>query len=146
MPSVRDGRRGLSTDGATGGARAVDSGMAADNLFLRIVRGELPADIVYRDELVTAFRDIDPQAPVHVLIVPNHPIASAADVAPDDAAALARLFLAARTIAEQEGVADGGYRLIVNCRGDGGQEVDQLHLHLLGGEPLGPMRCRRKEG
>lgn len=119
--------------------------MAADNLFLRIVRGELPADIVYRDELVTAFRDIHAQAPIHVLIVPNHHVASAADVTADDAAALARLFLAARTIAEQEGLAEGGYRLVVNCGAHGGQEVDQLHLHLLGGEPLGPMRCRRKE-
>ena len=116
--------------------------MPNDSLFLKIVRGEIPADVVYRDELVTAFRDIHPQAPVHVLIVPNHVIPTAADVTEADAAALGRLFLAARTVAEQEGIAEGGYRLIVNCRADGGQEVDHLHVHLLGGEPLGPMRAK----
>lgn len=117
--------------------------MAQDTLFLKIVRGEIPADVVYRDELVTAFRDIHPQAPVHVLIVPNHVIPSAADVTTADEAALGRLFVAARRVAEQEGLAEDGYRLIVNCRGHAGQEVDHLHLHLLGGEPLGPMRARR---
>jgi histidine triad (HIT) family protein len=116
--------------------------MAEDTLFARIVRRELSADIVYQDDLVTAFRDIHPQAPVHVLIVPNHVIATAADVTPDDERALGRLFLAARTVAEQEGLGDG-YRLIVNCKAHGGQEVDHLHMHLLGGEPLGPMRARR---
>lgn len=117
--------------------------MADDTIFLKIVRGEIPADIVYRDDLVTAFRDIHPQAPVHVLIVPNRAIPTAADVSAEDEAVLGRLFTAARAIAEQEGVADDGYRLIVNCRSHGGQEVDHLHLHLLGGEPLGPMRSRR---
>lgn len=117
--------------------------MANDTLFLKIVKGEIPADVVYRDELVTAFRDIHPQAPVHVLIVPNHVIPTAADVTEADAEVLGRMFVAARTIAEQEGIAEDGYRLIVNCRAHGGQEVDHLHLHLLGGEPLGPMRARR---
>lgn len=117
--------------------------MADDTIFLKIVRGEIPADIVYRDDLVTAFRDIHPQAPVHVLIVPNRVIPTAADVGAADEAVLGRLFTAARAIAEQEGVAEDGYRLIVNCRDHGGQEVDHLHLHLLGGEPLGPMRSRR---
>lgn len=117
--------------------------MADDTIFLKIVRGEIPADIVYRDDLVTAFRDIHPQAPVHVLIVPNRVIPSAADVATEDEAVLGRLFTAARAIAEQEGVAEDGYRLIVNCRHHGGQEVDHLHLHLLAGEALGPMRSRR---
>ncbi len=119
--------------------------MAVDNIFMKIVRGELSADIVYRDELVTAFRDIQPQAPVHVLIVPNHPIASAADAGQGDEAALGRLFTAARQVAEQEGLSQDGYRLIVNCKAHGGQEVEQLHLHLLGGEPLGPMRCRHRD-
>ncbi len=114
--------------------------MSSDTVFLKIVKGEIPADVVYRDALVTAFRDIHPQAPVHVLIVPNHVIPTAADVTEADEAALGRLFLAARTIAEQEGIAEDGYRLIMNCRSHGGQEVDHLHLHLLGGEPLGPMR------
>lgn len=117
--------------------------MSSDTVFLKIVKGEIPADVVYRDELVTAFRDRQPQAPVHVLIVPNHVIPTAADVTDADEAALGRLFLAARAVAEQEGIAEDGYRLIVNCRGHGGQEVDHLHLHLLGGEPLGPMRASR---
>ena len=110
--------------------------MPRDTPFLKIVKGEIAADVVYRDELVTAFRDIHPQAPVHVLIVPNHVIPSAADVTEADAAALARLFLVARAVAEQEGIADDGYRLVVNCRRHGGQEVDHLHVHLLGGRPL----------
>jgi histidine triad (HIT) family protein len=115
--------------------------MAEDTLFSKIVRGEIPADIVYQDDLVTAFRDIHPQAPVHVLIVPNHVIASAADVTPNDEHALGRLFVAARIVADREGLHEG-YRLIVNCKAHGGQEVDHLHMHLLGGEPLGPMRSR----
>lgn len=120
--------------------------MADDTLFSKIVRGEIPAEIVYRDELVTAFRDIHPQAPVHVLIVPNHVIATAADVGEADEAALGRLFTAARAVAEQEGLHEDGYRLIVNCKAHGGQEVDHLHVHLLGGEPLGPMRSRPRSG
>ncbi len=115
--------------------------MSQDTLFARIIRRELDADIVYQDDLVTAFRDIHPQAPVHVLIVPNHVIPTAADVGPDDEVALGRMFIVARQVAEQEGL-DQGYRLIVNCRQHGGQEVDHLHMHLLGGEPLGPMRSR----
>lgn len=111
----------------------------ADTIFGRIVRGEIEADVVYRDELVTAFRDIDPKAPTHVLIVPNEPIPTAADVEPGHEAALGRLFTAARRIAEEEGIARDGYRLIVNVREHGGQEVYHLHMHLLGGRPLGRM-------
>ncbi len=110
--------------------------------FLAIVRGEIPADVVYRDELVTAFRDISPQAPVHVLIVPNEPVPSVAEVEPEHEPALGRLLTVARRIAEAEGIAEDGYRLIVNCRSHGGQEVDHLHVHLLGGRPLGPMLSR----
>lgn len=113
-----------------------------DTIFGKIVRGEVDADVVYRDDLVTAFRDIDPKAPTHVLIVPNAPIATAADVEPDHEAALGRIFTAARRIAEEEGIASEGYRLIVNVRSHGGQEVYHLHMHLLGGKPLGPMLAR----
>jgi histidine triad (HIT) family protein len=112
-----------------------------DTLFTRIIAGDIPADIVYRDDLVTAFRDIHPQAPVHILIVSNHIIPSVDDVTPADEPTLGRLFSAAKAIAAQEGLADG-YRLIVNCKADGGQEIAHLHLHLLGGEPIGPMRAR----
>jgi histidine triad (HIT) family protein len=114
----------------------------ADTIFGRIARGEVEADVVYRDELVTAFRDIRPQAPVHVLIIPNEPVPTAADVEPRHEAALGRLFTAARRIAEEEGVAEDGFRLIVNTGDHGGQEVYHLHMHLLGGRPLGAMLAR----
>lgn len=120
--------------------------MSDDTLFAKIVRGDIPADIVYRDELVTAFRDISPKAPTHVLIVPNEAIATASEVEPRHEPALGRLFTAARTIAEREGIADDGYRLIVNCNDDGGQEVPHLHMHLLGGRPLGRMLTHQDDG
>jgi histidine triad (HIT) family protein len=108
-------------------------------LFERIIKGELPASIVFRDERVTAFRDIHPRAPTHILIVPNKPIATANDVSDADEGLLGHLFVVAARIARQEGIAENGYRLIVNCNAHGGQEVYHLHLHLLGGKPLGPM-------
>lgn len=108
-------------------------------LFEKIINGEIPGDIVHRDDQVTAFRDINPAAPTHILIVPNRPIATIDDVADEDAAVLGRLFLVARDLARAEGIAEDGYRLIVNCRRHGGQEVFHLHMHLLGGRPLGRM-------
>ncbi len=116
--------------------------MNEETIFSRIVKGEIPADIVYKDELVTAFRDIQPQAPVHVLVVPNRVIPTAADVTGDDEPVLGRMMSVAARIAEEEGIAEDGYRLMINCRKHGGQEVDHLHLHLLGGRPLGPMLVR----
>jgi histidine triad (HIT) family protein len=112
-------------------------------IFSKIIRGEAPADIVYDDELVTAFRDINPAAPTHILIVPNKPIPTINDVAETDERLLGRMMLVAKKLAAQEGVADDGYRLIVNCNQHGGQEVYHLHLHLIGGRPLGPMILRR---
>lgn len=116
--------------------------MADDTIFSRIAQGEIPADIVYQDDLVTAFRDIAPQAPVHVLVVPNRVIVAATDVVKGDEPVLGRMFLAAAKVAADEGLEESGYRLIVNCGPHGGQEVPHLHLHLLGGEPLGPMLSR----
>ncbi len=113
--------------------------MSEDTLFAKIIHGELPADIVFQDELVTAFRDINPVAPTHVLIVPNAAIPTVDDVQPEHELALGRLFSAARQIARDEGIAESGYRLIINCRDHGGQEVFHLHMHLLGGKPLGRM-------
>lgn len=115
--------------------------MQQDTLFAKIVRRQVPADILYQDELVTAFRDIHPQAPVHVLIVPNVVIPTAADVLPEHEPALGRMFTVARRIAEEQGL-EHGYRLMVNCKEHGHQEVFHLHLHLLGGRPLGPMLTR----
>lgn len=117
--------------------------MPAETIFSKIIRREIPSDIVYQDEQVTAFRDINPQAPVHILIVPNKLIPTANDVMPEDEQLIGRMFVVARQIAAQEGIAEGGYRLLVNCNRDGGQEVYHLHLHLLGGRRLGPMLVRQ---
>lgn len=111
----------------------------AETIFGKIVRGEIDADVVYRDDHVTAFRDVNPQAPTHVLIVPNEAVASVAEVEARHEAALGRMFTVARRIAEEEGIAGDGFRLIVNTRADAGQEVHHLHMHLLGGRPLGRM-------
>ena len=111
----------------------------AETIFSKIVRKEIPADIVYEDEHVLAFRDIHPQAPTHVLVIPKEPIATLADVRPDHAALLGHLMVKVAEVAEALGVAETGYRIIVNHGADGGQEVPHLHAHLLGGRPLGPI-------
>lgn len=111
-------------------------------IFEAIIAGDEPADIVYQDNLVTAFRDIHPLAPVHILIVPNRPIPTMNDLTPDDETLAGRLLVVASRLARQEGIAENGYRLIVNCNEHGGQEIYHLHLHLLGGRPLGPMLAR----
>ncbi len=116
--------------------------MAQETIFSKIIRREIPADVVYQDELVTAFRDINPQAPTHILIVPNRLIPTVNDVTSADEVALGRMVVVAARLAEQEGVAVDGYRLIVNCNAHGGQEVFHLHMHLLGGRRLGAMLRR----
>ena len=108
-------------------------------IFSRIIAGEVPADIVYRDARVTAFRDINPAAPTHILIVPNREIPTVNDLADEDGALAGHMLLVARDLAKSEGVADSGYRLIINCNRDGNQEVFHLHMHLIGGRPLGGM-------
>ncbi len=113
-------------------------------IFEKIIKGELPADIVYRDDRVTAFRDIRPAAPTHILIVPNKPIPTVNDVTPEDEPLLGHMIYVAKLLAEKEGIAEDGYRLIINCNQHGGQEVFHLHLHLIGGRPLGPMVARKK--
>ncbi|MDZ7705723.1 MAG: purine nucleoside phosphoramidase [Trueperaceae bacterium] len=113
--------------------------MAEETLFSKIIRKEIDADIVYQDDLVTAFRDISPQAPTHILIVPNKVIPTVDDVSEEDEPALGRMFTVAAKLARDEGVAQDGYRLIVNCRDHAGQEVYHLHMHLVGGRPLGPI-------
>ncbi|MDE3258034.1 MAG: purine nucleoside phosphoramidase [Gemmatimonadota bacterium] len=118
--------------------------MAEETIFSKIIRKEIPSEMVYQDERVTAFRDINPQAPTHILIVPNKLIPTVDDVSSEDEAALGRLFTVAARLAQEEGLSREGYRLIVNCREHGGQEVYHLHMHLLGGRPLGPMLARRQ--
>ena len=102
------------------------------NVFARILRGELPCNKVYEDEHVLAFRDIHPQAPVHVLIIPRKVIATHADVKAEDRELLGHLHVVAAQLAEQLGIGDG-YRLIINCKERAGQTVPHLHMHLLGG-------------
>ncbi|ORM75519.1 purine nucleoside phosphoramidase [Pantoea eucrina] len=113
--------------------------MAEETIFSKIIRREIPADIIYQDELVTAFRDIAPKAPTHVLIIPNVLIPTTNDVKPAHEHALGRMITVAAKIARDEGIAEDGYRLIMNCNRHGGQEVYHIHMHLVGGEPLGPM-------
>lgn len=110
--------------------------MKADCLFCRIVARQLPSDIVYEDDTVLAFNDIAPQAPTHVLIIPKMHVATVNDVADADAGVFATLTLRARAIATDRGIAESGYRLLLNCNAAGGQTVYHLHLHLLGGRQL----------
>jgi histidine triad (HIT) family protein len=112
--------------------------MAADPdcLFCKIAADEIPSTKVYEDDVVIAFRDIAPRAPTHILIIPRDHIASAADLTEDHGEMLGRLFAVAARIARDEGIADGGYRLVSNVGRWGGQTVDHLHVHLLGGRPF----------
>jgi histidine triad (HIT) family protein len=112
-------------------------------IFSEIINGKRAADIVYQDEQVTAFRDINPLAPVHILIVPNKEIPTVNDVRPRDEPLIGHIFSVAKIIAEREGIAEDGYRLLVNCNRHGGQEIFHLHVHLVGGRFLGPMLMRR---
>ncbi|MBM4192383.1 MAG: HIT domain-containing protein [Gammaproteobacteria bacterium] len=108
-------------------------------LFEKIIARQIPGDILHQDDRVTAFRDIHPRAPVHILIVPNKPIPTANDIADMDEALIGHMFTVARDLAQREGISESGYRLIINCNDHGGQEVYHLHAHLVGGAPLGPM-------
>ena len=106
----------------------------ADTIFAKIVRGEIPATIVAESPNALAFRDVAPQAPVHVLVIPKQSVATLDDVA--DAALLGDLLALARDVARQEGLAESGYRVVINTRDDGGQTVPHLHLHVLGGRAM----------
>lgn len=111
--------------------------MPDDCLFCRIVEGEIPSDKVFENQSVYAFRDLNPQAPTHVLIIPKAHVASAADLESGHADDLVAIFEAAASIAEDEGIAGDGYRLITNVGRDAGQTVFHLHFHLVGGRPMG---------
>ncbi|WP_334131441.1 histidine triad nucleotide-binding protein [Silanimonas lenta] len=108
----------------------------SETIFSKIIRREIPADIVYEDEHVLAFRDIAPKAPVHVLFIPRTPIATLDDAGPEHAELLGRLMLAAAAYARAQGFAEDGYRVVMNCNRDGGQTVFHIHLHLLAGRAL----------
>ena len=108
-----------------------------NTIFGKIIEGELPADVVYEDDDVLAFRDVNPQAPVHILIIPKQKeIPTLNDAGAEDQALLGHMMLTAAKLAKQEGIDDRGYRLIMNCNAEGGQTVYHLHLHLVGGRQM----------
>jgi histidine triad (HIT) family protein len=107
-----------------------------ETIFSKIIRREIPADIVYEDNLCLAFRDVNPQAPVHVLVIPKEPIAKLSDAESTHHALMGHLLLTVKRVAEQLELKNG-YRLVINCGEDGGQTVNHLHLHILGGRSLG---------
>lgn len=108
----------------------------SDTIFSKIVRREIPADIVYEDDEVLGFRDLNPQAPVHVLFIPRQSLATLNDATPEQAVLLGKLLLAAAAYAKQEGFAEQGYRTVINCNEDGGQTVFHIHVHLLAGRRM----------
>ena len=108
-----------------------------DCIFCKIIAGEIPGDIVYQDDDVLAFRDLNPQAPTHILVIPKEHIATTNDIQPAQAELAGKLILAAQHIAGEEGIAESGYRTVLNCNAGAGQTVFHIHLHLLGGRPLG---------
>jgi histidine triad (HIT) family protein len=109
----------------------------SDTVFTKIIARQIPADIVYEDEQVLAFRDINPQAPVHVVIIPKRPIPTLNDLTDADIDLMGRLFLAAKQVAAGLGVAESGYRTLINCNRDGGQDIFHVHMHLLAGRRMG---------
>lgn len=110
--------------------------MAQSCIFCRIAAGEIPAKVVREDEATIAFRDIDPKAPTHVLVIPRRHIPSVNALTGEDVELMGRLFVAAKEVAEAEGIAETGYRLVMNTGPDAGQSVDHIHLHVLGGRGL----------
>ncbi len=111
-------------------------------VFCKIVRGELPAKVVYEDDLIMAFHDINPQRKVHVLVIPKKHIESVNEIKPEDKELMGHLWVKIPEIAKKLGIAENGYRIIVNTGYHGGQEVPHIHFHILGGERVGPMTCR----
>ncbi len=113
--------------------------MDNSQIFIKIINRQIKSDILYQDHLITAFRDHKPKAPTHILLVPNEFIPSANDVSLKHQNMLGHLFLIATKLAKKEKIHHNGYRIIVNCNSHGGQEIYYLHMHLLGGKPLGPL-------
>jgi histidine triad (HIT) family protein len=109
----------------------------SDDLFIKIINREIPADIIYETDEILAFRDINPQAPVHVLIIPKEQIRTINDLRSQHGEMVGKLFLVAAELAEREGIAEEGYRVVMNCNEAGGQAVYHIHLHLLGGRQMG---------
>ncbi|MFZ5817701.1 MAG: histidine triad nucleotide-binding protein [Bacillota bacterium] len=113
--------------------------MSQDCIFCKIVAGQIPSAKVYEDDQVLAFRDINPQAPVHLLVIPKKHLASVSELSSEDSAMLGHVFAAIQQVARSEGIAESGYRVVTNTGKDAGQVVFHLHFHVLGGRPLGPV-------
>lgn len=111
--------------------------MSSETIFDKIINGEVPADIVYEDDISIAFKDVNPQAPVHILIIPKKQIATINDITEDDRELVGHLYVVANRLAVQHGFAKDGYRTVMNCNDDGGQSVYHIHLHLLAGTTMG---------
>jgi histidine triad (HIT) family protein len=114
-----------------------DNSMSESSIFTKIINGDIPADIVYQDDVVVAFRDINPQAPIHILVVPREPIVKISDLTEENADIPTHLLLAAGKIARQEGFVDKGFRLVLNEGQDGGQDVMHIHMHIMSGRQMG---------
>jgi histidine triad (HIT) family protein len=119
-----------------------------ETLFTKIINREIPADIVYEDDISLAFKDISPQAPFHVLVIPKKPIATINDIEKEDREVIGHLYYVAGKIAKEHGFDEAGYRVVMNCNSDGGQTVYHIHAHLLAGKPMGwpPYTDRMKVG
>lgn len=108
----------------------------SDCIFCKIAAGDIPSDVVYQDEDVLAFRDLSPQAPTHILVIPKRHISTLNDIEPGDGELIGKMYLAAKEIAKAEGIDEAGYRTVFNCNAAGGQAVYHLHLHVLGGRQM----------
>ncbi len=108
----------------------------SDTIFAKIIKREIPADIIYEDDDVLAFSDVNPQAPEHFLVIPKQAIATVNDIKPEQAELVGKMVLAAQKIAGDKGIAEDGYRLVMNCNEGAGQTVFHIHLHVLGGRPM----------
>lgn len=111
--------------------------MSQETIFTKIINKEIPADIVYEDDLALAFKDINPQAPFHCLIIPKKAIATINDITESDRELVGHLYLVAAKLAKEKGFADDGYRVVMNCNDNGGQTVYHIHLHMLAGKAMG---------
>ena len=111
--------------------------MSQETIFTKIINKEIPADIVYEDNLALAFKDINPQAPFHCLIIPKKPIATINDITENDRELVGHLYFVAAKLAKENGFADDGYRVVMNCNDNGGQTVYHIHLHMLAGKAMG---------
>ena len=112
-----------------------------DCIFCKIINGDIPSTKVYEDEEILAFRDINPVAPTHILVIPKKHISSLVEINKEDEALIGRIYTNINKIAEQEGIINSGFRVVVNCGEDGGQEVQHLHFHIIGGKKLGIKIC-----